>query len=190
MKTSVFTILCLSVALLALTACSDKREPETVPVNAATSPAPAPEPVQQQQQQQASPRLLKSSRANFIAKLPCEDCPGIELSIGLQRDELSSNSFVLRYQRMGRESTPAVLSGNWILEARQVDRRPAAVITLNPGNSARRALLRVNNDNSLTLIEGSLNGVSADTRPVLRYNGGKLDLQALYEQKLAQTDQR
>ncbi len=133
--------------------------------------------------------MLKSSRANFTAKLPCEDCQGIEISINLQRDEQGGNSFVLHYQRMERDSNPAVISGDWVLEASQVDERPAAVITLNPGNLSRQALLRINNDNSLTLIEGSLNGVGADTRPVFHSTGGELDLQALYEEKLAQADQ-
>lgn len=185
MKSNGFPILCLSITLLALVACSDKTEPAPAPVSAAPSPAPEPA----QKQPHAAVPLLKSTHANFSAKLPCKDCPGIELGMDLQRNEENGNSFVLRYQRMERDSTPAVLSGNWILDASQIDKRPAAVVTLNPGNSSRRALLRINNDNSLTLIEGSLNGVDADTRPVLHFTGGKLDLQALYEKKLARGNQ-
>lgn len=190
MKTSVFSILCLSIVLLALVACSDKKEPGPAPISAATAPTPEPEPEPVQKQRHASVPLLKSNHANFSAKLPCEDCAGIELGINLQRNEQGGNSFVLHYQRMERDSNPAVISGAWVLEADQVDKRPAAVITLNPGNPSRQALLRINNDNSLTLIEGSLNGVGADTRPTFHFNDGKLDLRALYEEELAKHDQK
>ncbi|MGB8634941.1 MAG: copper resistance protein NlpE N-terminal domain-containing protein [Rhodanobacteraceae bacterium] len=183
MKQSAFGTLFLAIALACLGACSDKQEPAPAPASTvAEVPAAA---ATLQQASLPAPQLLKSSDARFSAKLPCPDCAGIELGISLQRDEHGGNSFVLRYQRMQPDAAPAVISGNWILQAGKIDNRDAAVIILNPRNPARRARLRINDDSSMTLIDGSLNGVTAGTRPVFRFDSGDLDLRALYEKKLA-----
>ncbi len=183
MKRTVFSMLASIVAATVLVACSDRQQPAPAPSSTAAQAPAAVATVQEQSQ--AAPELLTSRDARFSAKLPCPDCAGIELGLNLQRDERGGNSFVLRYQRMQPDTVPAVISGNWVLQAGRIDGRPAAVIILNPSNPARRARLRINNDSSMTLIDGALNGVTAGTRPVFRFDSGALDLHALYEQKLA-----
>ncbi|MGA7297916.1 MAG: copper resistance protein NlpE N-terminal domain-containing protein [Rhodanobacteraceae bacterium] len=183
MKQPGSSMLVLAITLVFLVACSDKQAPAPAPASTvAEAPAAA---ASVPQHTLPAPQLLKSSDARFSAKLPCPDCAGIELGISLQRDEHGGNSFVLRYQRMQPDAAPAVISGNWILQAGKIDNRAAAVVILNPRNPARRARLRINNDSSMTLIDGSLNGATAGTRPVFRFDSGDLDLRALYEQKLA-----
>ena len=176
------TILVICTAVLVV-ACSRQPEP-AVPKPVAEASAPAPAASAVPATRIASARLLKSSHARFEGKLPCIDCDELDVRLSLERDELGSNSYILRSVRKGGDSRPYVSSGSWSLTPLRQGDHTVAMLQLDSGRPNGLTHMRVNDDGSLTVVESGDSGIDTSRPAVLQSSGGNLDLHALYVREM------
>lgn len=168
---------------LALSACGGDRSGEAPApaASAAAAPATVPTAPLNRGMQIGSAPLLKTQTADYTAMLPCADCQGIQVSLSLRRNQIGDNSFLLRRQHLPANGAAAINSGNWIMQAIEIDGQPRAVVTLNPDNAGQSVQLRIDSSDAMTVIKAPGFGLDAQTHPVFRRTRGDLDLRAVYD---------